>query len=90
MTEPDSYAEVLCCRDYPIWQKAMEIEMAQHAEVGTWMLVDLPVGKNVVGCPRLKLMLKGILNSAKRDWLRRGSHNGLAWITSMSHPRLSN
>ena len=29
---------------------AMEIEMAQHAEVGTWMLVDLPVGKNVVGC----------------------------------------
>ena len=28
----------------------MEIEMAQHAEVGTWTLVDLPVGKNVVGC----------------------------------------
>ena len=50
MTEPNSYAEVLCCGDYPIWQKVMEIEMAQHAEVGTWMLVDLPVGKNVVGC----------------------------------------
>ena len=50
VTEPDSYAEVLCRRDYPIWQKAMETEMAQHAEVGTWMLVDLPVGKNVVGC----------------------------------------
>ena len=50
MTEPDSYAEVLCHGDYPIWQKAMETEMAQHAEVGTWTLVDLPVGKNVVGC----------------------------------------
>ena len=28
----------------------METEMAQHAEVGTWTLVNLPVGKNVVGC----------------------------------------
>ena len=50
MTEPDSYAEALHHGDYPIWQKAMETEMAQHAEVGTWTLVDLPVGKNVVGC----------------------------------------
>ena len=50
MTEPDSYAEALRHGDYSIWQKAMEIEMAQHAEVGTWTLVDLPVGKNVVGC----------------------------------------
>ena len=50
VTEPNSYAEALCCGDYPIWQKAMEIEMAQHAEVGIWTLVDLPVAKNVVGC----------------------------------------
>ena len=50
MTEPDSYAEALCRGDYSIWQKAMEIEMAQHTEVGTWTLVDLPVGKNMVGC----------------------------------------
>ena len=50
VTEPDSYAEALCRRDYPIWQKAMEIEMAQHAEVGIWTLIVLPVGKNVVGC----------------------------------------
>ena len=48
--EPDSYAGVLHHGDYPIWQKAMETEMAQHAEVVTWTLVDLPVGKNVVGC----------------------------------------
>jgi hypothetical protein len=49
VTEPMSYAEALRRNDYPIWKEAMEIEMAQHAEVGTWELVELPAGKNVVG-----------------------------------------
>ena len=48
VTELMSYAEVLCWEDYPIWQKAMEMEMAQHAEVGTWELAELSAGKNVV------------------------------------------
>jgi Reverse transcriptase (RNA-dependent DNA polymerase) len=49
MTEPMSYAEALHRDDYHIWKEAMEIEMAQHAEVGTWELVELLAGKNVVG-----------------------------------------
>jgi hypothetical protein len=44
-----SYAEALRRDDYPIWKEAMEIEMAQHAEVGTWELVELLAGKNMVG-----------------------------------------
>jgi hypothetical protein len=49
VTEPASYAEALRRPDFPMWQKAMETEMEQHAEVGRWTLVELPAGKNVVG-----------------------------------------
>jgi hypothetical protein len=49
VTEPMSYAEALRWEDYPIWKEAMETEMAQHAKVGTWELVELPAGKNMVG-----------------------------------------
>ena len=49
VTEPLSYAEALRQEDFVIWREAMEVEMRQHAEVGTWELAELPAGKNLVG-----------------------------------------
>ena len=49
VTEPLSYAEALKREDFAIWREAMEVEMRQHAEVGTWELAELPAGKNLVG-----------------------------------------
>ena len=49
VTEPLSYAEALRKEDFVIWREAMEVEMRQHAEVGTWELAKLPAGKNLVG-----------------------------------------
>ena len=35
VTELLSYAEVLKWEDFAIWREAMEVDMRQHAEVGT-------------------------------------------------------
>ena len=49
VTEPLSYTEALKWEDFAILREAMEVEMRQHAEVGTWELAELPAGKNLVG-----------------------------------------
>ena len=36
--------------DAPIWESAMQTEMNQHHEIGTWELVDLPPGHTAIGC----------------------------------------
>ena len=71
----------------------METEMAQHAEVGTWMLVDLPVGKNVVGCQWVyaaKTDAKGNFELSKVRLVAQGFTQQPSMDYLMSHPRLSN
>ena len=50
ITEPNSYAEAVAQTDAPIWESAMQTEMNQHRENGTWELMDLPPGCTVIGC----------------------------------------
>ncbi|KAF8494245.1 hypothetical protein BU17DRAFT_103775 [Hysterangium stoloniferum] len=38
VTEPSSYIEAVAQADAPIWESAMQTEMNQHHEIGTWEL----------------------------------------------------
>ena len=47
--EPQSLAEAKRGRDWPFWEKAIFEELKTLEEAGTWELVDLPAGANLVG-----------------------------------------
>lgn len=49
ITEPANYAEAIARDDAPIWIESMSIEIAQHEEIGTWDLVDLPPDRTAIG-----------------------------------------
>ena len=46
--EPRSLAEAQKRPDWPLWEKAIEEELATLKAAGTWEVVDRPVGVNVV------------------------------------------
>ena len=48
--EPHNYSEAIAQTDVLIWESAMQTEMNQHHEIGTWELVDLPPGHTAIGC----------------------------------------
>ena len=48
--EPCSLAEVMKGPDWHHWREAMEEELAALEAHGTWKLVDLPTGANLVSC----------------------------------------
>src|SRR6266481_5165849 len=50
VTEPENLKEMEGQLDWPIWKQAMTIEMDQHNKVGTWELVELPMGWTAIGC----------------------------------------
>src|SRR6266481_493508 len=50
ITEPENLKEAQGQLDWPIWKQAMTIEMDQHNKVGTWELVELPMGRTAIGC----------------------------------------
>ena len=47
---PNSLAEVKHSIDWPRWKEAMEEEKVALEAHGTWKVVTLPKGANVVGC----------------------------------------
>ena len=47
--EPQSLAEVKRGNDQPFWEKVIFEELKMLEEAGTWELVDLPAGANLVG-----------------------------------------
>jgi hypothetical protein len=47
--EPRSLAEAKCGPDWLFWEKAIFEELKTLEEAGTWELVDLPAGANLVG-----------------------------------------
>ena len=48
--EPENLKEAEGWPDWPIWQQAMNVEMEQHQEIGTWEPVELPTGRTTIGC----------------------------------------
>ena len=57
--EPQSLAEAKQGRDWPFWEKAIFEELKTLEEAGTWELVDLPAGANLVGSKWVFLGEKG-------------------------------
>ena len=47
--EPRSLAEAQKRPDWPLWEKAIEEELAMLKAAGTWEVVDVPKGVNIVG-----------------------------------------
>jgi hypothetical protein len=47
--EPRSLSEAQKRPDWPLWEKAIQEELATLKAAGTWEIVDAPVGVNVVG-----------------------------------------
>ena len=47
--EPRSLAEAKKRPDWPLWEKAIEEELATLKDAGTWEVVDVPKGVNIVG-----------------------------------------
>ena len=50
VTEPENLKEAESQPDWPIWKRAMKIEMDQHDKFGTWKLVEIPTGRTAIGC----------------------------------------
>jgi hypothetical protein len=47
--EPQTLNEAKSRPDWKLWEKAIEEELAMLREAGTWKLVDVPDGVNIVG-----------------------------------------
>ena len=44
-----AYVDAEVWDDFPIWTQALEAEMVPHAQLGTWDLLDLPLGHDAIG-----------------------------------------
>jgi Reverse transcriptase (RNA-dependent DNA polymerase) len=47
--EPRMLAEAKCCPDWPLWEKAVEKELATLKAAGTWRLEEAQPGANIIG-----------------------------------------
>ncbi|GLB45851.1 putative reverse transcriptase (RNA-dependent DNA polymerase) [Lyophyllum shimeji] len=47
--EPRSLAEAKRCPDWPLWEKAIQEELATLRDAGTWEVTEAPAGANIVG-----------------------------------------
>jgi len=47
--EPRNEREARTSADWPQWEAAMEKELHQLTEAETWVLVDWPEGRNIIG-----------------------------------------
>lgn len=48
--EPKTYKQVIRCQEQEEWSEAMTEEILASKKHKTWELVDLPVGRNLIGC----------------------------------------
>lgn len=63
--EPLTYEEAVHSKDSKKWLAAMQSEMESLRKNETWILVDRPLGKRVVGCKWLYKIKKGAGNDLK-------------------------
>ncbi|KAH9667833.1 hypothetical protein KPL70_021191 [Citrus sinensis] len=61
--EPESYKQAMNSRDKLKWLSAMEEEMASLKKYNTWVLVQRPAGRRLVGCKRIFKLKEGVAGS---------------------------
>ena len=82
--EPNRYHEAIMSRDGLLWQVEMLVEIDQHAEIGTWEVVELPEGRKPIGFQwvyAVKTTLEGEFEKSKARIVVQASHSVLEWIT---------
>jgi len=50
VTEPENYTNAISKHNQVIWTEAMQVEINQHKDIGTWEMVDLPQDQMAIGC----------------------------------------
>jgi hypothetical protein len=73
--DPQSLAEAKRRSDWPLWKEAMQKEMDTLRKAETWIVVDKPPGKNIVGSKwvfRLKKNSDGQIEKYKARLVARG------------------
>jgi hypothetical protein len=73
--DPKTLHEAQSCSDWPQWHEAMDREIATLQQARTWIDVERPPGKNVVGSKwvfRLKFKADGTINKYKARLIMRG------------------
>lgn len=74
-SEPKTLGEVMDSREKLNWIEAMKDEMESLIENKTWKLVDLPKGKNIVGCKwvyKIKTNADGTIQKYKARLVAQG------------------
>ena len=72
LQEPQTFREA---SSNPVWQQAMKEEFDALHKTGTWDLVDLPSGKNAIGCKwvyKIKTRSNGTVDRYKAHLVARG------------------
>lgn len=72
-SEPTTYKEVIASPDKQKWIEAMNDELESLHQTGTFELVDLPKGKNLVGCKWVFKLKKDSQVKLVPDWSHKDS-----------------
>ena len=66
--DPNTFSKAMASRDAAFWREAVNDEMDSILSNNTWVLVDLPLGSNTIGCKwvfRRKYRIDGIFKPLK-------------------------
>ena len=72
---PNTYSEAMASRDTAFWREAVNDEMDSILSNNTWVLVDLPLGSNTIGCKwvfRRKYRTDGTIQTLKARLVSKG------------------
>ena len=67
--DPNTYNKTMASRDATFWREAINDEMDSILSNNTWVLVDLPLGSNTIGCKwvfRRKYRTDGSIQPSKQ------------------------
>uniref|UniRef100_A0A2N9HDI0 CCHC-type domain-containing protein n=1 Tax=Fagus sylvatica TaxID=28930 RepID=A0A2N9HDI0_FAGSY len=73
--DPNTYSEAMASRDAAFWREAVNDEMDSILSNNTWVLVDLPLGSNTIGCKwvfRRKYRTDGTIQTFKVRLVAKG------------------
>uniref|UniRef100_A0A2N9FRJ7 Reverse transcriptase Ty1/copia-type domain-containing protein n=1 Tax=Fagus sylvatica TaxID=28930 RepID=A0A2N9FRJ7_FAGSY len=73
--DPNTYSEAMASRDATFWREAVNDEMDSILSNNTWVLVDLPLGSNTIGCKwvfRRKYRTDGTIQTFKARLVAKG------------------
>ena len=75
INDPKSYRDAMKGPDSSLWKIAADVEMKSILQNETWELVDLPPGKNAIGCKwvfKTKINADGSVNKYKARLVAQG------------------